>query len=153
MALPAALAGAAKAHPGKRIAPSFQDAARFGQKGRSCRRWWLRGQRPSGPVDQRYSFTYVFAAVEPATGREFCLVLPAVSTAAMNEFLRRFAATLPQDEHAVMVLDGAGWHSGRAPGRPTQCDVAEPAALFSGAEPGGAGLALPARAAPLPPGA
>jgi transposase len=40
-------------------------------------------------------------------------VLPAVSTAAMNEFLRRFAATLPGDEHAVMLLDGAGWHTGR----------------------------------------
>jgi transposase len=40
-------------------------------------------------------------------------VLPAVCTAAMNAFLRRFAATLLEDEHAVMVLDGAGWHSGR----------------------------------------
>lgn len=101
----------ARAHPGKRIALYFQDEARFGQKGRSCRRWWLRGQRPVGPVDQRYTFAYVFAAVEPATGRDFCLVLPVVSTAAMNEFLRRFAATLPKDEHAVMVLDGAGWHT------------------------------------------
>ena len=45
------------------------------------------------------------------TGRDFCLVLPAVSTAAMSEFLRRFATTLPEDEHAVMVLDGAGWHT------------------------------------------
>jgi hypothetical protein len=38
-------------------------------------------------------------------------VLPTVSTTAMNEFLRRFSATLPEDEHAVMVLDGAGWHT------------------------------------------
>jgi transposase len=29
----------------------------------------------------------------------------------MSEFLRHFAATLPADEHAVMVLDGAGWHT------------------------------------------
>jgi transposase len=71
----------------------------------------LRGSRPTGPVDQRYTFAYVFAAVEPTTGRDFCLVLPAVSTTAMREFLRRFAATLPDDEHAVMVLDGAGWHT------------------------------------------
>jgi transposase len=89
----------------------FQDEARFGQKGRACHRWWLRGQRPTGPVDQRYTFVYAFAAVEPATGRDFCLVLPTVSTAAMNEFLRRFSATLAKDEHAVMVLDGAGWHT------------------------------------------
>jgi transposase len=109
--LPGCLAEVAKAHPGKRITLFFQDEARFGQKGRACRRWWLRGRRPTGPVDQRYTFAYAFAAVEPATGRDFCLVLPAVSTAAMNEFLQRFSATLAQDEHAVMVLDGAGWHT------------------------------------------
>ena len=89
----------------------FQDEARFGQKGRCCRRWWLRGQRPGGPVDQRHTFVYAFAAVEPATGRDFCLLLPEVSTAAMNAFLQHFSATLPRDEHAVMVLDGAGWHT------------------------------------------
>ena len=43
--------------------------------------------------DQRHTFVYAFAAVEPATGRDFCLVLPEVSTAAMNAFPRRFAAT------------------------------------------------------------
>ena len=32
----------------------------------------------------------------------------------MSEFLRRFAATRPPDEHAVMVLDGAVWHDRRA---------------------------------------
>ena len=37
-------------------------------------------------------------------------MLPAVSTAAMSLFLRHFAATLADDEHALMVLDGAGWH-------------------------------------------
>ncbi|CAO3459793.1 hypothetical protein [Azospirillum largimobile] len=26
----------------------FQDEARFGQKGRLCHRWWLKGQRPAG---------------------------------------------------------------------------------------------------------
>lgn len=62
-------------------------------------------------MDQRYASVYAFAAVEPTTGRDFCLVLPAVSTLAMSEFLRRFAATLAKDEHAVMVLDGAGWHT------------------------------------------
>ena len=109
--LPEALAAAAQAHPEQRIRLFFQDEARFGQKGRTCRRWWLRGQRPTGPVDQRTTFAYAFAAVEPATGQDFCLVLPTVSTLAMNAFLQRFAATLAHNEHAVMVLDGAGWHT------------------------------------------
>jgi len=28
----------------------------------------------------------------------------------MNVFLERFAATRAKDEHAALVLDGAGWH-------------------------------------------
>ena len=78
------MAATAEAHPGKQILLFFQDEARFGQKGQACRRWWLRGHRPSGPVDQRYTFFYAFATVEPATGRDFCLVLPAVSTSPIH---------------------------------------------------------------------
>ena len=62
-------------------------------------------------MDQRYTFAYAFAAIEPLTGRNFCLLLPGVTTTAMNAFLRQFAAGLPADEHALMVLDGAGWHT------------------------------------------
>ena len=40
--------------------------------------------------------------------------MPEVSTEAMQHFLDRFAATLAPDEHAVMVLDQAGWHGARA---------------------------------------
>ncbi len=73
----------------------------------------MRGQRPPGLVDQRHDFAYVFAAVEPATGRNVCLVLPEVSTHAMNRFLAEFSLTLPADAHAAMILDGAGWHASR----------------------------------------
>ncbi|CAA9500637.1 MAG: hypothetical protein AVDCRST_MAG13-2227, partial [uncultured Solirubrobacteraceae bacterium] len=40
-------------------------------------------------------------------------MLPEVSAIAMNEFLAQFAATLAEDEHAIMVLDRAGWHTGK----------------------------------------
>lgn len=86
------------------------DEARVGQKGRTGHRWWMRGQRPPGLCDRRFASASIFAAVEPKTGAEFCLVLPRVSTAAMNTFLAQFAATLEPDTHAVLVLDGAGWH-------------------------------------------
>jgi hypothetical protein len=89
------------------------DEARFGRKGRVCHRWFTRGQRPPGLCDQRYSRTHLFAAVRPATGDSFALVLPQVSTAAMDAFLARFAATLAEDEHAVLVLDRAGWHTAK----------------------------------------
>ena len=31
----------------------------------------------------------------------------------MNEFLAQFAATLAEDEHAIMALDRAGWHKAK----------------------------------------
>jgi transposase len=83
---------------------------RFGQKGRVCHRWFTRGQRPPGLCDQRYTWAHLFAAVQPATGKSVALVLPHVSTKAMQLFLEHFSSTLAPDEHAVMVVDGAGWH-------------------------------------------
>ncbi len=83
---------------------------RFGQKGRVCHRWFTRGQRPPGLCDQRYTWAHLFAAVQPATGKSFALVLPRVSTEAMQLFLDGFSAALASNEHAVMVVDGAGWH-------------------------------------------
>jgi transposase len=43
-----------------------------------------------------------------------CLVLPEVSTGAMSTFLAKFAQALPADQHAVLVLDQAGWHAAKA---------------------------------------
>jgi transposase len=83
---------------------------RFGQKGRVCHRWFIRGQRPAGLCDQRYTWAHLFAAVQPATGESFALVLPQGSTEAMQIFLDGFSATRAPDEHVAMVIDGAGWH-------------------------------------------
>ena len=52
----------------------------------------------------------MLAAAQPATGEDFCLVMPEISTAVMNIFLARFSAKRAADEHALMVMDGAGWH-------------------------------------------
>ena len=52
--------------------------------------------------------------MRPATGEDFTLVLPAVNAQVMDLFLAEFAATLPADVHAALVLDGAGWHDQRA---------------------------------------
>ena len=110
------------AQPGKRLTLWCQDEARVGQKGRVCHRWFTRGQRPPGLCDQRYTWAHLFAAVRPSTGQGFALVLPEASTRTMQAFLDRFAATLAADEHAVMLLDQAGWHGAHdlvAPGNVT----------------------------------
>ncbi|MDU7521865.1 MAG: IS630 family transposase [Roseomonas mucosa] len=108
-----AVAAVAADHPGQQIELWFQDEARVGQKGRTGHRWWARGQRPRGLCDGRYDWTYLYAALRPATGEGFALVLPVVSTTAMGVFLAHFAATLAPDVHAVLVLDQAGWHGSR----------------------------------------
>jgi hypothetical protein len=112
----------ATAPPGKRITLWFEDEARIGQKGRVCHRWWSRGERPPGLCDQRYTWVHLFGAVQPATGRRFALVMPVVSTKAMSLFLDGVSQQLAADEHAVMVIDQAGWHGAhrlRAPGNIT----------------------------------
>lgn len=92
----------------------FQDEARIGQKGRVGHRWFRRGRRPPGPADQRYAFAYIDAAVEPGTDTAVALVLPEVSTRAMQTYLDTLAAIIAHDEHVVLVLDQAGWHTANA---------------------------------------
>lgn len=92
----------------------FQDEARIGQKGRVCHRWFTRGQRPPGRSDQRYTFAYLYGAVEPGSDNAFALVLPEVSANAMQVYLDGLAATIGPNEHALLVLDQAGWHGAKA---------------------------------------
>ena len=87
-----------------------------------CHIWWKRGERPPGLLDQRYASAYIYAAVEPGTDNAFALVLPDANGAGMQAFLDAFARTIAMDEHVALVLDGAGWHSGktlRVPGNIT----------------------------------
>jgi transposase len=65
-------------------------------------------------ADKRFTFAYIFAAVEPGTDNAFALILPYVNTEAMQLFLDRFSATIGEDEHVAMVLDRAGWHGAKA---------------------------------------
>lgn len=84
-----------------------------------CHIWWKRGERPPGLVDQRYINAYIYAAVEPGTDNAFALILPDANSASMQAFLDDFAATIARGEHVALVLDGAGWHNGKALRVPT----------------------------------
>lgn len=100
----------ADTHKGKRLRLFFQDEARIGQKGRVCHIWWRRGERPPGLCDKRFTFAYIFAAVEPGTDNAFALMMPYANTEVMQNFLDRFSETIAEDEHVAMLLDQAGWH-------------------------------------------
>jgi transposase len=98
---------------GKPLEIWFQDEARVGQQGTLTRVWAKRGSRPRAPRDTRYEWTYLFGAVCPGRGTAAGLVLPFVNTAAMNLHLAEISRTVAPGAHAVLVLDGAGWHSSK----------------------------------------
>lgn len=82
----------------------------MGQQGILTRIWAARGSRPSAPRDQRYNWAYLFGAICPARGIGCGLVLPAANTDTMNLHLAEISSAITPGSHAVLVLDGAGWH-------------------------------------------
>lgn len=60
--------------------------------------------------DQRHDNAYIFGAVCPSRDAGVALVLPEVSIAAMNRHLAEIAKAVPSNVHAVVIIDGAGWH-------------------------------------------
>ncbi len=101
-------------HPNKRIRWFVQDEARIGQQGTLTRVWAATGSRPTWVKQSEYEWVYLWAAVEPATGASIAMITPTVHTDLMNTFLKGLGDTLTADQHAVLVLDNAGWHVARA---------------------------------------
>ena len=62
---------------------------------------------------------YIYAAIEPGTDNAFALILPDANRVGMQAFLDAFAETIAKKEHVALVLDGAGWHNGKALRVPT----------------------------------
>ena len=60
--------------------------------------------------DQRYTNAYIFGAVCPARDVGAALVMPSVNIEAMNLHLAEIAKEVPCGVHAVVIIDGAGWH-------------------------------------------
>jgi transposase len=60
----------------------------------------------------QYQWCYVFTAVCPATGEAVGLVLPHADTEAANALLEELSRRLSPDVHAVLIWDGAGYHTG-----------------------------------------
>jgi transposase len=92
----------------------FMDEARFGQQGTTTRLWARRGSRPTAVKQTKYEWVYLYAAVEPATGASVALQAPHVNTGTMNVFLGMLGEELGPRDHAVLILDQAGWHKARA---------------------------------------
>ena len=91
----------------------FQDEARVGQQGTLSRLWARKGSRPRAPKDCRYAWAYIFGAVCPARATGAAIVMPYANTDAMSAHLVEISRHVSPGAHAILVVDGAGWHSSK----------------------------------------
>jgi hypothetical protein len=90
------------------------DEHRIGLKPVLKRVWTLPGQRPIAPVEPRYQWRYLVAFVHPASGRTVWHLATGVSAEHFTVELAAFAQAVGAGptKQIVLVLDGAGWHTG-----------------------------------------
>ena len=72
--------------------------------------WAERGSRPRAPRYQRYDWAYLFGAFCPARDAGAALFLPVADGETMNLHLAEISRNVTSGSHAVLLLDGAGWH-------------------------------------------
>ena len=89
----------------------FQDEARFGQQNTTTRLWAEKGSRPRAVKQQQFQYAYLFGAICPATGATEAIVAPYVNKDAMTQHLEQISQATPAGRHAVVIMDGAGWHT------------------------------------------
>jgi len=100
-----------EAHPEEKVEVFFEDEARFGQQGTMARVWALKGSRPRAVRQTQYGYLYVLTAVCAATGMAMGLISPSLNVGVINVFLEQFSRELPAGTHAILIWDGAGYHT------------------------------------------
>lgn len=96
---------------GKSIEVWLQDEARVGQQGTLTYVWAKRGSRPRALRDRRFTWACLFGAVCPARATGAAVIMPEVNVEAMEDHLAEISRCVSEGAIAVLLLDGAGWHS------------------------------------------
>ena len=89
----------------------FQDESRVGQQGSTTRQWTIKGTRPRAIQQCQFTYAYIYGAVCPSSGEAVGLVLPSVNGEAMKLHLQAISDAVPEGRHALLIVDGAAWHS------------------------------------------
>ena len=97
--------------PLERIDIWFQDEARFGQQNTTTKLWARKGSRPRAVRQQQFEYAYLFGSVCPSKGIGQAIVVPWTSKEAMRLHLKQISDVTDIDRHAVVIMDGAGWHT------------------------------------------
>lgn len=114
---------------------------RAGTRTESKRRWRPRGHRPVCKVKLGYDFTYLYAAIAPATGKLIALLLPDMTKASFAIFVEHFkqqTRVLHGRHNVVLIADKAGAHQKQVCEQrgiafeplPTACPELNPAERF-----------------------
>ena len=88
----------------------FQDEARFGRASLPRSSWAPKGIRPICHTQIIREYTYAYSAISPADGKIDSLIASFATTNVMEIFLKQVAERFP-DEHIIMVMDNAAWHT------------------------------------------
>jgi transposase len=99
------------AHPDKRVEVFFEDEARFGQQGTLTRVWARTGSRPTAIRQTQYDYLWVLTAASVDSGQSIGLISPTLNAKVINLFLKQMSDELKPDVHAVLIWDGAGFHT------------------------------------------
>lgn len=100
-----------KTHPKKTIEIWFFDEARFGQKGNLYRIWTETGSRTEKAKQMGFKYAYLMEAANPLSGEHLGLVFSTLDSDVMNIFLKELSEKIPQNNHVILVLDNAGYHT------------------------------------------
>ncbi len=83
----------------------------LGNKITTTRLWAEKGTRPRAVKQQQFEYAYLFGSVCPSKGIGEAMVVPWVNKNIMIEHLKQISAVTEKGRHAVVVMDGAGWHT------------------------------------------
>jgi len=76
--------------------------------------WARRGTRPRIIRQTEYKWVYIFGSINVETGESSGMIAPTVDTEMMALHLRWVSEQLGPARHAVLLVDGAGWHVANA---------------------------------------
>jgi hypothetical protein len=78
--------------------------------------WAPRGRRPRAVVRPRYQWLYLVGFVHPESGKTSFWIVPELTAAVFASVFAAFVEEqgFNENKRLLLVLDGAGWHTGAA---------------------------------------
>jgi hypothetical protein len=102
----------------------------------------MKGCRPRAVKQQQFDYAYLFGAVCPATGETEALIAPYVDKNIMTHHLEQISAKTKTGRHALVIMDGAGWHQASLVEDISNVSILKLHPVFTGAKPNRASVEL-----------